>query len=352
MLRLRSMGLGVLPLLTALTLTTSITVPVNANPLPGVILVDDTTDAKPPVPMPDDAASINYDADAGSLEFESPSPPKKIADFYREELKKLGWKVQPTVINQDNMVNLEFTKGDNNLNLTMMKMGDHTMFTGQGDGLVDKSQASASASADSSSSSGDTSASKTFTAEDKDGYPVPSEHSMLGSESSLFRKSINVTTQAKVQDLVAFYQDQLPKKGFTTVSEHTASDNALLVFDTPSGQLSVSIKQEDSDNATATLSISDKAAASKSPLFPKPGQIKVAIGNITEQDPEVTIAGKKIKVKANAGTKAPDGPTIDLPPGKIEAALKGGAKDSFDAGPDEIWMAMIGPGGFLFVRAY
>jgi hypothetical protein len=66
----------------------------------------------------------------------------------------------------------------------------------------------------------------------------------------------------------------------------------------------------------------------------------------------VTIAGKKIKVPAGAGTKAPDGPTLDLPPGTVEVALKGGAKDSFKAGPDEIWMAMIGPGGILFVQAY
>lgn len=356
MFSLRPMGLGILPVLSVLTFSSALTAPTWAQPMPGIILVDDATAAKPPVPVPDDASSVNYDASAGSLEFETPTEPKKIADFYRNELKKLGWAVQPTVINQDNMVNLEFSKGGQNLNLTMMKMGDHTLFTGQGDGLEDKSQAnadtSASASADSSSSSGDASTSKALTPEDKDGYPVPSEHSMLGSESSLFRKSINVTTHAQVQDLVAFYQDQLPKKGFTTVSEHTASDNALLVFDTPNGPLSVSIKQEDSENASATLSISDKTAASKSSLFPKPGQIKVAIGNITEKAAEVTIAGTKIKVPAGAGTKAPDGPTLDLPPGKIEVALKGGAGDSFQAGPDQIWMAMIGPGGFLFIQAY
>lgn len=360
MLRKRPIGLAVLPFISVLALISATSWSAQAQPLPGIILVDEAADAKPPVPVPDDAASVNYDASSGSLEFESPSAPKKLADFYRVEMKKLGWAVQPTVINQDNMVNLEFTKGDASLNFTMMKMGDHTTFQGEGDGLATKTEASAdssassssSASADSSSSSSDASASKTLTAEDKDGYPVPSEHSMLGSESSIFRKSINVTTHAQVQDLVAFYQDQLPKKGFTTISEHTAPDNALLVFDTPNGPLSVSIKQEDSENASATLSISDKKAASKSPLFPKPGQIKIAIGNITEKDAEVTIGGKKIKVPAGAGTKAPDGPTLDLPPGKIDVALKGGAGDSFQAGPDEIWMAMIGPGGFLFVQAY
>ena len=360
MLGLRTMGLGILPVLSLLTFSSALTAPTWAQPMPGIILVDDEASAKPPVPVPDDASAVNYDASSGSLEFETPTEPKKVADFYRSEMKKLGWAVQPTVINQDNMVNLEFKKGDASVNFTMMKMGDHTMFQGEGEGLASKAEANAgssvssssSASADSSASSSDGSGSKGLTAEDNDGYPVPSEHSMLGSESTLFRKSINVTTHAQVQDLVAFYQDQLPKKGFTTVSEHTASDNALLVFDTPNGPLSVSIKQEDSENASATLSISDKKAASKSPLFPKPGQIKVAIGNITEKAAEVTIAGKTIKVPAGAGTKAPDGPTLDLPPGKIEVSLKGGAGDSFQAGPDQIWMAMIGPGGLLFVQAY
>jgi hypothetical protein len=356
MFRIISRSTAMLPLLSLLALAGAAGTPLEAAPLPGIILVDDTAEAKPPVPVPDDATSVNYDADSGSLEFESPSAPKKLADFYREEMKKLGWKVQPMVINQDNMVNLDFEKGDQSLNFTMMKMGEHTTFQGQGDGLQGKAQASAdsgaSASADSSSATSDASASKTLTAEDKDGYPVPSEHSMLGSESSLFRKSINVTTHAQVQDLIAFYQDQLPKKGFTTVSEHTAPDNALLVYDTPNGPLSVAIKQEDSENASATLSISDKTAASKSPLFPKPGQVKIGLGNINDKAAEVSVNGKKIKVPGGAGAKAPDGPTLDVAPGKIQVELKGAPPETIDAGPDQIWLVMVGPGGLLPIQAY
>jgi hypothetical protein len=361
MLRKRPTGLALLSLCSLLALTAATHGPSFAQPLPGIILVDDAA-AKPPVPLPGDADSVEYDQDAGSLQFNSATPPKQIADFYRDEMKKLGWKLEPTVINQDNMVNLEFNKDGKNLNFTMMKMGDHTMFQGEGEGLQSKSVANADQGSSSSSSSSVSSSASSdsngassggpLTAEDSNGYPVPSEHSMLGSESSLFRKSINVTTHAQVQDLVAFYQDQLPKKGFTTISEHTAADNALLVYDTPNGPLSVSIKQEDSDNASATLSISDKTAASKSPLFPKPGQVKIGLGNINDKAAEVSVNGKKVKVPAGAGAKAPDGPTLDVAPGKIQVELKGAPPETIDAGPDQIWLVMVGPGGLLPIQAY
>lgn len=313
-------------------------------------------DAKPPIPLPGDAADVEYtpDTDDGTLEFNSATPVGDVTAFYKDAMKRDGWKETPSVIHNDNMQLLQFSKSGKQLQLTIMKMGDHTMVNGTGEALAGTPVKSADAgdSGDSSGGSGgSTGAPKTFTAEDKDGYPVPSDHSAVGSESSLFRKSINVTTEARVQDLVAFYQDQLPKKGFTTVSEHTAPDNALLVYDTPNGPLSVSIKQE-GDNATATLSISDKAAASKSPLFPKPGQVKIGLGNMSPSAAEVSVNGKKVKVPAGAGSKGPDGPTVDVAPGKIKVEMKGAPAETIDAGADQIWLLMVGPGGLLPVQAY
>ena len=309
-------------------------------------------DAKPPIPVPDDASDLNYtpDSDSGTLEFNSATAPKDVAAFYKDAMKKAGWKETPSVIHNDNMQVLDFSKGGKELELTIMKMGDQTMVNGTGEGLAGTPAQSADSS-DSGSGSNDVGAPKTFTAEDKDGYPIPSDHSSAGSESSIFRKSVMVTTEARVQDLVAFYENELPKKGFTTMSEHTAPDNALPVYDTPNGPLSVAIKQE-GDNATATLSISDKAAASKSPLFPKPGQVKIGLGNINPGAVDVTVNGKKIKVPGGAGSKSPDGPTLDVAPGDIKVEMKGGDPVTVTAGPDQIWLVMVGPGGLLPIQAY
>lgn len=76
----------------------------------------------------------------------------------------------------------------------------------------------------------------------------------------------------------------------------------------------------------------------------------------------ITIAGKTIKVPAGAGSKGPDGPTLDVAPGKYAYKLKGSGKlkgaggagpnDPVEVGADEIWGLMIGPGGVLPVQMY
>jgi hypothetical protein len=314
------------------------------------------SNATPPIPLPDGADNVNYDASASSLQFDSNKSPKELADFYRDAMKKLGWAVQPMVINKDNMVNLEFTKGEGHSIFTMMKMGEHTMFEGEGDVFASKDQAPASSGASASSSassSSDAPANAPLVAEDNNGFPIPTERSSMGSENSLFRKTMTVSVSASVKAVVDFYRTELGKKSWKEQADKAVikDDSASMVFDSPDGPVEVKINK-DGDQTNVSLATHDQAAASKTPLFPKPGQIKVAIGNVTDKAAEVTIAGKKIKVPANVGSQKPDGPTLDLPPGKIEMAIKGGAKDSFEAAPDEIWMAMIGPGGILFVQAY
>ena len=80
--------------------------------------------------------------------------------------------------------------------------------------------------------------------------------------------------------------------------------------------------------------------------------MKIALGNITEKAATVKIGGKSVKVPAGAGTKAPDGPTIDIAPGTIKAEMQGVQSETIAAGPDQIWMVMVGPGGLLPVQAY
>jgi len=314
-------------------------------------------DAKPPIPLPGDAADVEYtpDTDSGMLQFNSNTSPKDLAAFYKDAMKTAGWKESPSVIHNDKMQVLDFNKGDKELELTLMKMGDHTMVNGTGEGLAGKPSQTADAggSGDNGGSAGDApTAPKTFTAEDKDGYPVPSDHTSVGSESSIFRKSVIVTVDGQVMDLVAFYQDQMPKKGFTSTEEHTAPDKAMLMYDTPNGPLTVTIVKEGDSSATATLSISDKAAASKSKLFPKPGQVKIGLGNINPSAVDVTVNGKKIKVPGGAGSKSPDGPTMDVAPGDITVEMKGAPPEVLKTGPNQIWLVMVGPGGLLPVQAY
>jgi hypothetical protein len=70
----------------------------------------------------------------------------------------------------------------------------------------------------------------------------------------------------------------------------------------------------------------------------------------------VTVNKKAIKVAAGVGSKGPDGPTLDLPPGHYTVAVKlaGHAVTSqeADVGADETWGLLIGPGGVLPLQVY
>jgi hypothetical protein len=45
----------------------------------------------------------------------------------------------------------------------------------------------------------------------------------------------------------------------------------------------------------------------------------------------------------------PEGSTLDVPSGKFTAQIKG-TKESFTAGPDEIWMVGVGHGGLIAIK--
>ena len=91
-------------------------------------------------------------------------------------------------------------------------------------------------------------------------------------------------------------------------------------------------------------------------MLPKPGQVKVLFGNINDAAATITFNNKTIKVAAHAGTKGPDGPTLDVAPGKYKYSIKLPGRpvqsDEVEVGADETWGLMIGPGGVLALQAY
>jgi hypothetical protein len=79
-------------------------------------------------------------------------------------------------------------------------------------------------------------------------------------------------------------------------------------------------------------------------------------GNINGAAAAITFNNKIINVAAGAGTKSPDGPMLDVPPGKYKYSIKlpgrPSESDVVEVGADETWGLMIGPGGVLALQAY
>ena len=85
------------------------------------------------VPVPENAEDI--ESDNGKLEFTSPSGVKSVADFYRSTMKQQGWNSQSSVINNANMVVLNFAKAGKSVSFTIMKMGNKTNVSADGSAL-------------------------------------------------------------------------------------------------------------------------------------------------------------------------------------------------------------------------
>ncbi len=307
-------------------------------------------DAKPPLPMPDDATDVTYDGESGSLTFSSAMPVKDLAAFYRDMAKQHGWKEQPSVINKDNMAVLTFmANGDDVANVTVMKMGDQSQVTA--DGTAFESKGGAGSDAQASADAGkapDAPAAPPLVAIDKDGLPIPDGLGNMGSTRTAFSHAVNFSAPNSVAEIVAFYRAELGKKGWKEDAAKVADTEAELSFTAPDGPAKLVVKRN-SDMSDAELTVTEKAKAAASPLAPKPGMVKLVFGNMSDKAADVSIAGKHVKLAPGQGAKGPDGPTLEVKPGNLTAEIKG-AKEAFTAGPDEIWMVGVGPGGLIAVK--
>ncbi len=311
-----------------------------------------------PIPVPSTAAEIEFDGASGNLQFNSSSSIKQLAAFYRSQMKTLGWTEEKSVINQPNMVVVAFHKGEQDVSITLMKMGGAVNVSASGSALEKPEEtAGASASSDAASAPADE-PEKELEAEDAGGLPVPKAHSLSGSEQSMFRHGANASVPAKLTSVLAFYRRELGKRDWKedTSKSVVKDDSAELHFVAAEGPAVLKLGRANGET-TIALTVREDDKAKKSGLLAKPGQTKLLFGNYLETEAVITIAGKTIKVPAGAGSKGPDGPTLDVQPGKYPYKLKGGASggapdDPIEVGADEIWGVMIGPGGVLSLQMY
>ncbi|MEO9168380.1 MAG: hypothetical protein ABI230_08255, partial [Aestuariivirga sp.] len=145
------------------------------------------------------------------------------------------------------------------------------------------------------------------------------------------------------------YRTELTKKGWKEDSAKVSDKQADLAFTAPEGPAKLTVKRN-GDMSDAELTLTQKSKAAASPLAPKAGMVKLVFGNLSDKAADVSIAGKHVKLAAGQGAQAPDGPTLEVKPGDFTAAMKGAKPFAFTAGPDEIWMVGVGPGGLIAIK--
>jgi hypothetical protein len=310
-------------------------------------------DNKAPVPVPDSAEEVEFDGAEGTLEYTSTSPLQNVTEFYRTVMKEQGWNSQASVINNANMVVLNFAKAGKTVSFTIMRMGNTTKVSGEGSALkmAGAKAAAAPAAAPVQASPED------LEAEESGGLPVPKRHTLSEGTKTPFRRELQASVPLELADVLGFYRRELGKLSWKEESKGTtiAAESAAVAFTAPEGPAVLRLGRK--DGATSVrLMVKDPAAVAKAGIMPKPGQAKVLFGNINPAAETITFNNKPVNVAAGVGVKNPDGPTLDLPPGKYKYAIKLAGKpvqnDEIELGADEVWGVMIGPGGVLALQAY
>ena len=165
-----------------------------------------------PVPVPENAEDVEFDAD-GKLEFSSASSLKAVADFYRSAMKQQGWQAQSSVINNANMVVLNFAKAGKAVSFTIMRMGNKTNVTADGSGLQVAAAKSNEPSATASPAPAPASA-EDLEAEESGGLPVPKRHTMSEGTTTPFRHELKASVPLALADVLGFYRRELGKRNW------------------------------------------------------------------------------------------------------------------------------------------
>jgi hypothetical protein len=309
-----------------------------------------------PVPLPETAEDIDFDGASGTLEFKSASSVKSVAAFYREAMKRDGWKPEASVINKENMVVLRFAKGEQDLSFTIMKLGDKTSTSASGSGLVAQEQTEDANASGNAAPASDEVGLTELTVEMKEGLPLPAPASLSGSEKSLFRFSVNSSVRASVETIIAFYRREIGKLDWNErPGAVIAADHAEISYTTPQGPALLKIERKNGETLS-TLLVRKEEDARKAGMLPRAGQTRLMFGNILETDVVLMIDKTKIKIAAGLGSKKPDGPTLELAPGKHKYSLRLPGKPAFNeefvVADGDVWGLVIGPGGVLPLQMY
>ncbi|MBR0791008.1 hypothetical protein JQ631_18170 [Bradyrhizobium manausense] len=313
-----------------------------------------------PVPLPETAEGVKFEGDDGRLEFSSTSSVKALATFYRASMKQAGWKEQPSVINQPNMAVLEFAKGGKAISFTVMQMGPKVNVSADGSGLK---IAAVSPASKAKPASGDTAgaqakASIPLEADPESALPVPKQRTStslgttkLPGVEAPFRRELDASVPAELGDVLAFYRSELTKLGWQEKPDGavTTADRVQLAFASAQGPAMLKLGRANGETSV-NLVQKNPDAATKADIMPKPGQAKLLLGNMGNQEAVLTINKQTIKVAAGAGgPQSPKGPMLDLPPGKYQYALKIAGRqartDTITIAAGDAWGLMVGPTG-------
>jgi hypothetical protein len=201
------------------------------------------------------------------------------------------------------------------------------------------------------------------------GLPRPKPWLLTTAKDSTFIKAFHVETPLDLAGVLRFYRLELSKRGWSeNVGAVVEPGRAVIAFTTADGPALLRLTHQD-ERTIADLSLRKPVAINAGilpmPILPIPGQVRLLLGNATNEEAVVTINEQTIELAAGAkladdpatGRESPDSQEINLPPGKYKVTLNlasGAAQNrEFEVAADETWGLLAGPAGVpLPLRLY
>jgi hypothetical protein len=188
------------------------------------------------------------------------------------------------------------------------------------------------------------------------GLPRPKPWLLTTAKDSTLIKAFHVETPLDLAAVLGFYRLELSKRGWSENGGAAVGPySAVIAFTTADGPALLRLIHHDG-RTIADLSLR-KPAAADAAIQPMPGQVKLLLGNDTDEEAVVTINEQTITLAARVeltdslatGRKSSGNPEINLPPGRYKVSLKiaSGTTQNreFEVAADETWGLVVGPAG-------
>jgi hypothetical protein len=196
------------------------------------------------------------------------------------------------------------------------------------------------------------------------GLPRPKPWLVTTAKNSTFIKAFHVETPLDLAGVLRFYRLELSKRGWSENDGAVVEPaGAVIAFTTADGPALLRLTHQDG-RTIADLSLRKPVAtdaATDAAIQPVPGQVRLLLGNATDEEAVITINEQTIKLAARVelkdGLDSPGRPEINLPPGRYKVSLKiasGAAQNrEFEVAADETWGLVAEQAGFLLpLRLY
>ena len=182
---------------------------------------------------------------------------------------------QSSVINNANMVVLNFTKARKPVSFTIMKMGDKTNVSADGEALKVAGAKPAGGDKTAADTPSPAATADDLIVEESGGLPMPKRHTLSEGSKTPFRRELTAKVPLDIKTVLEFYRRELTKLNWKEEAKgaEVAADKATLLFVTADGGPGVlKLGRKDGETTVNRCERSRRRRQSKSGAEAGPGQ--------------------------------------------------------------------------------